>query len=239
MISVAMASYNGEKYIRTQIQSVLDNLGREDEIVISDDGSDDQTIEIIQSFQDDRIHLLHGPKEGVNKNFEHALKHCQGDYIFLCDQDDLWYPNKVSKMMKIFKSQDFVLIEHDAKVIDSNGNIMFPSFFQHRKVRKGIIKNFLRNTYHGCLIAFSSELKSEIFPIPKNGCLHDQWIGLIAEMNGRTCFYNKVLMEYKRHGDNVSSFKHLPFVIQIKNRMILGVNLLFYMIRKNKKRWTR
>ena len=88
MISVAMTSFNGEKHIKRQIDSILANLDTSDELVISDDGSTDRTIEIIQSLHDNRIVLVYGPKKGINKNFENAIYHCKGDYIFLSDQDD-------------------------------------------------------------------------------------------------------------------------------------------------------
>lgn len=102
MISVAMASFNGEKYIKKQILSILDNLNEDDELVISDDGSTDCTLQIIKEFQDSRIKLIKGNHEGINKNFENAIVHCMGDYIFLSDQDDEWYPSKVSTVMKYF-----------------------------------------------------------------------------------------------------------------------------------------
>lgn len=232
MISVAMATCNGEQYVRLQLQSVLDNLGQEDEIVISDDGSCDHTVKMIHSFQDTRIRLYKGPQKGINKNFENAIRHCRGDYIFLCDQDDFWYPDKISRVMKVFEQRRCVLVEHDAKVTDADGHVILPSFFRHRRVRRGVMKNFLRNTYHGCLMAFTSQLKKEILPIPDSGCLHDQWIGLVAELNGPTYFYARILMEYKRHGRNASSFQHLPFLTQIKNRILLGKHLVLYIMRK-------
>ena len=76
MISVAMTSYNGEKYIKHQMESVLANLQEDDEVIVSDDGSSDKTLEIIQSFNDSRIKIVLGPGEGINKNFENAIKHC-------------------------------------------------------------------------------------------------------------------------------------------------------------------
>lgn len=91
MISVCMPTYNGEKFIRIQLESILSQLGNDDEIVISDDSSTDKTVEITKSFNDSRIHLLenntfHSPIY----NLENALKNAKGDFIFLSDQDDEW-----------------------------------------------------------------------------------------------------------------------------------------------------
>lgn len=229
MISVAMASYNGEKYIKKQIQSILDNLNQDDEVVISDDGSTDSTLKIIAGLNDSRIKLIAGPHNGINKNFENAIKHCKGDYIFLSDQDDIWYPNKVCIVMKYFKNNpSCVLIQHDAKVTDGEGNILIHSFSKHRKVRNGIIKNLMRNTYHGCLMAFKSKLRDYIIPIPRKGCFHDQWIGLMANGKGDCLFIEETLMEYRRYENNASNFTGNPIHIQLKNRIITFMNLLLY-----------
>ena len=120
MISVCMATYNGGKYIKEQLDSILPQLGKEDELVISDDGSKDNTYSIIQSYGDERIKLFynHG-KHGFVGNFENALKQCKGDYIFLSDQDDIWKVNKVSVVME--KLKDYSLVIHDAEIVDGEG----------------------------------------------------------------------------------------------------------------------
>lgn len=233
-ISVAMASYNGEKYIKKQIETILENLNYSDELVISDDGSSDMTIEIIKSFEDNRIKLLNGPKKGLKKNFENAIKNSSGDIIFLADQDDIWMKNKVNKVVKCFNSNDYILIQHDAIVVDDNNSVMFESFAEHRKVKTGIVKNLIKNSYHGCCIAFRKELKKEILPIPNNIYLHDEWIGLVAELNGKTYFLNEKLMEYRRHSQNTSSFKHLPIKEMLVNRINYTKELLKYVRRRKK-----
>ena len=230
MISVAMASYNGEKYIKRQISSILVNLGQEDELVISDDGSTDRTLEIVNLFCDDRIRVVGGPQKGLVKNFENAIKECKGEYIFLCDQDDYWYDGKVEKIIKCFREKECLLVEHDAQVVDENGTVIYPSFFQYRRVRRGVVKNWLRNTYHGCLIAFDARIKPYIFPFPESGCYHDQWIGIIADYLGEVEFYDKKLMDYVRHGENESSFKHLPFIKQALYR----IKLLCFLIKQQR-----
>lgn len=221
MVSVAMATYNGSKYIRRQIESILLNLSPEDEIVVSDDGSSDETIDIVLSFKDNRIRIVDGPCKGLVLNFANAIDNCRGDYIFLCDQDDYWYPNKVERVLKAFEEHNCVLIEHNGRVIDDDQNIIYPDFFKFRRVRSGFLKNLIRNTYHGCLIAFRSELKDRLKPYPEKGCFHDQWIGLVAEKHGGCFFLDEILMDYYRHPGNVSSFEHLPIIKQMQNRFLL------------------
>lgn len=232
-VSVAMATYNGEKYIKEQITTILNNLKENDELVISDDGSKDNTINIIKSFNDKRIKLVDGPKMGLKQNFNNAIKNTTGDYIFLSDQDDIWLPNKVDKMLEAFEKNNYILIQHDAIVVDENDNVIFESFAEHRKVKTGIIKNLIKNSYHGCCIAFRKELKDKILPIPDEIYLHDQWIGMIAEVEGKTKFLEQKLMKYRRHSANTSSFKHFTFKVMFKNRLgYLRALLNYYKRRK-------
>ena len=190
-VSVAMATYNGEKYIKEQIETILNNLDDKDELVISDDGSSDMTIEIINKINDKRIKLLEGPRKGLKKNFENAIKNTTGDVIFLSDQDDIWMENKVEKVLECFNNNNYILIQHDAVVVDENDKVIYESFAEHRKVKTGVIKNLIKNSYHGCCIAFRKELIKEILPIPDNVYLHDEWIGIVAELNGKTYFLDE------------------------------------------------
>lgn len=227
-VSVAMATYNGEKYIKEQITTILDNLQDNDELVISDDGSNDNTINIIKSFNDQRIKLINGPRKGLKQNFNNAIKNTTGDYIFLSDQDDIWMSDKVNKILEEFRKNDYILIQHDAIVVDEKDNIIFDSFAEHRKVKTGIVKNLIKNSYHGCCITFKKELKNKILPIPDTIYLHDQWIGMIAEIEGKTYFLNEKLMKYRRHSENNSSFKHLSVGKMFKNRINYTKELLKY-----------
>ena len=120
MISVCIATYNGEKYIFEQISSILSQLGKDDEVIISDDGSTDDTIKIIESICDNRVRLLiNNGKHGFVSNFEKALMKSKGDFIFLSDQDDIWKSNKVQVVLKSLNKYDLVV--HDADLIDGNG----------------------------------------------------------------------------------------------------------------------
>lgn len=226
-ISVAMASYNGEKYIKEQIESVLINLSSEDELIISDDGSIDATKDIIKSFEDSRIHLIDGPKKGVKANFANAIANTTGDYIFLCDQDDIWEPDKVKKVMSVFSDSKVKVVVHDCILKDDEGKVLTESYFEYRSSGPGFFKNVMKNSYMGCCMAFTAELKAKVLPIPESIEMHDQWIGLIGDLTGRNVFISNKLIVYRRHENNVSDcFNHYGLGKMIKNRVCLLISLL-------------
>lgn len=203
MISVCIATYNGEKYIKSQLDSILIQLDTDDEIIISDDSSTDKTIQIIKSFNDKRIKLHENQKfRSPIFNFENALSYATGEYIFLSDQDDIWVPNKV-KIMKEFLT-DFDLVLSDTDIIDSNGNILNKSFYQMNGSKNGLVKNIVKNSYLGCTIAFNQRILQKALPFPKDIAMHDWWIGLIGELYGKTYFIDEKLIHYRRHGENAS-----------------------------------
>jgi glycosyltransferase involved in cell wall biosynthesis len=224
-ISVALAAYNGALYIRQQLDSILDNLSAEDEIVISDDGSTDGTIGIIEEYRkrDGRIRLLKGPGEGVIANFEHAISECRGTYIFLADQDDLWMPDKTAKVMTAFSDPKVHLVIHDAKVMNADlSETLMESFFTYRGSKPGVWVNLLKNRYMGCCMAFRRELIPKILPIPRDIPMHDQWIGLVCDhFYGNSVFLKEVLLYYRRHADAVSDFEHNSFAVMLHNRLHL------------------
>jgi glycosyltransferase involved in cell wall biosynthesis len=228
-ISVALAAYNGALYIRQQLDSILDNLAAEDEIVISDDGSTDGTLAILEEYRarDDRIRLLNGPGEGVIANFEHAISECRGDYIFLADQDDLWMPDKAEKVMRMFADPKVFLVIHDAKVMNADlSETLMESFFAYRSSKPGVWNNLLKNRYMGCCMAFRRELVPKLVPIPRDIPMHDQWIGLLSDYYyGKSVFLRETLLYYRRHAGAVSDFEHNSVMVMLKNRFRIYYNL--------------
>lgn len=229
LISVAMATYNGEKYIKEQIESILCNLKENDELIISDDGSTDNTINIIKelSRKDNRIKLYDGPQKGIKQNFANAISHCNNKYIFLSDQDDIWKKDKVKKVIKEFDNPNTLVVQHDAEVINQDLNVVLPSYFKYRKCGRGILKNIYKGTYLGCCMAFDSKLKKHILPIPENIDMHDTWIGIIGDVYGKNKFINDKLISYRRHGDNNSDiFHHHNIKTMIHDRICLIKELI-------------
>ena len=120
-ISVCLATYNGEKYIKEQLDSILPQLSANDEIIISDDNSTDDTINIIRSLNDERIKIYVNKTKGIVKNFENALNNASGDIIFLSDQDDVWKNDKVKKILSAFSSDNsLTFVFSNAEIIDEN-----------------------------------------------------------------------------------------------------------------------
>lgn len=211
MISVAMTTCNGLPYVQEQIDSILPQLGLDDELVISDDGSTDGTRDLIDNlaWQDKRVRVLNGPKTGLIDNFANALRTCKGDIIFLSDHDDVWLSDKVSQVMAVFAmNKDVVLVQHNARFTDGKLTPQSLTTFEWRHSRAGLAANLLRNRYQGCAMAFRHELLYAALPFPKGIPMHDQWLGLIAETTGKVCFYDEVLMLYRRHEANMSGIQH-------------------------------
>jgi glycosyltransferase involved in cell wall biosynthesis len=202
LISVCLATYNGEKYVAAQVESILASplVG---ELLVSDDGSSDRTIDIIERFSDPRIKVFRGPRAGVGKNFEFLLTKARGEYIFLSDQDDIWRPEKVKLMVEQLQQADLVI--SDCAVVDQDLKVLHPSYFDLMGSRPGFLKNITRNSYLGCCMALRRSLLTHILPLPKTLPLHDWWIGMIAEAFGKVTFLNVSLVEYRRHASNMSS----------------------------------
>lgn len=214
MISVCLTTYNGEKYISEQILSILNQLSEEDEIVVSDDGSVDATLSIINQINDSRIkiirHQTYNKKskfsfDRITRNFENALNNAKGDLIFLSDQDDIWLSNKVDIIKNIFNKNDCWLILHDCIIVDKNKVPIVNSYFKLNKSKPGCIYNLFNCSYLGSCMVFKRELLNKALPFPEKPVPHDLWLGLIAEKNKKVFFLNEKLMLYRRHENNQST----------------------------------
>jgi len=205
MISVCIATHNGEKYIREQLLSILPQLGAEDEIIISDDASTDTTLKIISDLHDSRIHILHHTPyskhhfiaDKATHNFENALYNCHGDYIFLSDQDDIWLPNKVQIVLQALQSSELII--HDCQIVDANLHLINPSYLDYIHVHTGAFQNAIRCTYLGCCMAFKRCVLHAALPFPPTCVAHDQWIGIISALQFRTKILHLPLIQYRRH----------------------------------------
>ena len=205
-ISVCMATYNGEKYIKEQLDSILFQLSDNDEVIISDDHSTDGTIEVIKSYNDGRIKVFMNSKEkGYTRNFENALEKASGDIIFLSDQDDVWMDDKVKKSLRLLEENDFVV--SDAQVVDNDLKTLAKSNFELRNVKHGFFNNFIRCRYLGACYAFNKKVLEKSLPFPKNSQYipHDYWIYMIAISNFKVDVIHEPLIQYRRHNLNTSS----------------------------------
>lgn len=207
-VSVVMATYNGSKYIREQIISILPQLEINDELLISDDGSLDDTIEIINEVvtytkPKCEIRIVNGPKNGVIKNFERLIELASKQIVVFSDQDDIWDEKKIMLIKNAFqKNSNLKVLVHDFETIDSESNITVNNSIP--RFRVGRVKNFLKNTFIGANMAARTDfLKYEALPFPENIPMHDSWIGILAK-NDETEFISEKLTHYRRHELNLT-----------------------------------
>lgn len=236
MNSICIATYNGEKYIHEQLTSILSQINIDDEVIISDDNSTDNTIQIINNINDPRIKIIQGGFHNFTFNFENAIKHAKGEYIFLSDQDDIWLPNKYSTTLNYLK--DYDLICSDAIITDQHLTPIHQSFFEYYNSGKGLLKNIIKCSYCGACIAFNKKILHAIQPFPNTTIFgHDLWIGLVAEIIGKVCFLNTPLILYRRHDSSLTSISNnfltrskRPLFIKIKSRLSIIYHLLKFKI---------
>jgi glycosyltransferase involved in cell wall biosynthesis len=214
MISVCMATYNGGKFIREQLESILSQLPADAEVIVADDGSTDDTLAIVKSFGDGRIRVLPAEKHlGVIYNYERALQASKGEFIFLADQDDIWLPGKVEKVLAALNDGDLVV--HDAWMLrpsDTQGSPWVRSgmLSDIRPYRKGLFANWWKNCYTGNCMAFRRLVLDKALPFPMNLPMHDQWIGLVAEKFFKVSYVKEPLIEYRQHLGNATHIGNSP-----------------------------
>ena len=233
MISVSLTTYNSQRFLHRQLETVLPQLAEGDELVVSDDGSTDATLDIINEFAQQYPHIhvrfvINSGPHGYTPNFENALRECKGDFIFLCDHDDLWMENKVKCCLQALQNADFVV--HDACIIDEKGDKLSPSFFALRHPRRTFMGNVVKFGFLGCCMAFRRNVLLRALPFPPNHQLatHDNWLTLVAMAYYRHVVLDEPLVAYRRHSANVSSGEannHRPLWFRLKYRTYLIWNL--------------
>jgi glycosyltransferase involved in cell wall biosynthesis len=229
-ISVCIATYNGEQFILEQITSIITQLNTNDEIIISDDNSTDNTLNIIRDLNDSRIKIhINSGEKGYSSNFENALRQATGDYIFLSDQDDIWKNNKIQTCVKYLKNYDFIV--SDATVINMHNEVLYDSFFSIRNPHKTLLGNLMKFGYLGCCFACRKSVINKSLPFPSHHKLatHDNWIFLIAIMFFKIKILDEKLILYKRHTSNISTggfIDKTTLGFKVKYRLYLIISLL-------------
>ncbi len=222
-VSVAMTTYNGARYVREQVESILACLAPEDELVISDDGSTDDTLSVLReiSESDARVKVIKGPGQGVVRNFECALDACRGEYLFLSDQDDRWHPDKVTEVLRCFEETGAQLVLHNAAIYNQTKGEVVGTMKERLGYTDGYFKNVLKHRFTGCCMAMTSELKGRVLPFPsqKEIMMHDWWIALVAIRTGKVSYIEKPLIDYRIHENNVVGLKKDSFLKRISTRV--------------------
>jgi glycosyltransferase involved in cell wall biosynthesis len=198
-----MAVKNGEAYIEEQINSIVGQLGPNDELIVSDDQSTDATLDIVQNFGDPRIKIFTSPRRGAANNFELALSRSSGDFIFLADQDDIWHADKLSRMVAYL--MEFDLVVCDCALVDAEQKVLVDSFFEWNNSGKGFVKNLISNSYMGCCMGFRRKVLTKVLPFPHNVASHDFWIGMVAETHFKPLFLKNILVNHRIHSSNAST----------------------------------
>ncbi len=237
MISVCMATYNGERFLRRQLDTILPQLASGDELVISDDSSSDGTASILAEYAraDSRIRLFTGQRFcNPIFNFEFALNQARGEIIVLADQDDIWLANKLSAVREFFTANAArpLLLVLDGEVVDESELLLYPSVLAKLKAGPGFWKNLFDNRYLGCCMAFSRDLLGWALPFPRRIPMHDMWLGQLCERVGTTEFLPVVTMRYRKHSASLTDFRiqFRPW-LQIKRRVILATSLMWRSLR--------
>lgn len=213
-IDVLLATYNGEKYVREQIESILNQSYKNIRLIISDDCSNDNTVNILKEYEkkDNRVILyIQSQNLGVVANIEFLLKKVENRLYMLSDQDDIWLPEKIEKSVEVLKINDVDLVFGDLEVVDKELKTIYPSFgdfmLLNKKIRNYINTyrlNYLYNCVTGCTVLSKREFIEKILPLPKSSkyLIHDHWIGLIVSLNGKLAYIPEKYIKYRQHGNN-------------------------------------
>jgi rhamnosyltransferase len=211
-IAIVMATFNGENYIAEQIESLIRQTYKNWQLIIRDDGSVDNTLAVIASYAqcDDRIKLITDDigNLGYNRNYCHLLSIPQNAYIAICDQDDVWHPEKLAQSLCVLKTLETphktpALVHCDAIVVDSDLNVIRERFIGKRGSRLGLRGVLFGNSVQGATILMNAALKAIALHRPCLKIPYDYNLGLLAEMFGKRAFICESLLQYRQHNNNV------------------------------------
>ncbi len=227
-----LAVYNGEKYLKQQIDSILNQSVKDIKIVIRDDASTDNSVDIINYYCNeypDKIFCLCGESTGSAKqNFARLLECCDDDYIMFCDQDDVWLPQKVEITLAAMQNAEGkdatipVLVHTDLKVVDQELNVISESFFEFQRLAQTDItlpKLLVQNYVTGCTVMINRALKEKCGLIPQNCIMHDWWLALVSVLFGKLVCVNEPTILYRQHADNQVGAKAAYGIAFIKRKL--------------------
>lgn len=224
-INIIMATYQGEKYIRQQLDSILESTYTDYILSIYDDGSKDQTIEIIESYQKkypDKIHLYKNVKNmGHFRNFLQGVVHTPYEYVMFCDQDDVWNSDKIEATYQCMKRAEAkhrnklpIAVFTDATIVDEALQFKHESFHKSGGLDTSKLDFphlLMENKMMGCTMMLNRALIEKVSFLPEQARFHDWWLALIAAAYGEVIYLPKATMLYRQHGNNVvgnASFGH-------------------------------
>lgn len=231
LISIALATYNGESFLAAQLDSLLAQDYPHLEIVVSDDGSSDKTWIILQNYIQKSsipIYIYQNTKtKGFVMNFANVLSYCKGDYIALCDQDDIWYSHKITRLYNYLQEQKALMVYSNANIIDAQGNSLhvtwYHGFNKSNNPLSGQIPEslYLYSYITGCMTLLDAKLLQKV-TINEQVYYHDWFLGWAAARYGKIAFLNENLMDYRRHSNTLTA--------RIKKKTWIPKNINIYKI---------
>lgn len=228
-ISVVVTTYNGKMHLEKQLLSLLQQERVPDEVLIFDDGSTDGTIEQVQNFiRKNALKtwqlIVNTERKGWKRNFMEGLRKASGDILFPCDQDDIWYPEKLAEMTAVMlQHPEIQLLACDYHVIYEPGALKATVYKKTSAETQGLIarygftRHFFMNPYPGCTYAVRRDFFDAVNGLWFDGSPHDEFLWLMAAMQDGAWFYNRVLMDYVRYSDNASGVRYKDVALQKEN----------------------
>lgn len=214
-ISVVLATYNSSRYLRQQLESILDQTMPPDELVVCDDRSTDNTLEILKEYADRiKLNLNVNPESlGPVRNFAKGISLASSDLIALSDHDDVWLPHKletsVNKLLELEAGEQAdtpVMVFTDLKLVDEGLSLIAESFRAYsgaKPHKNSLARLLLRNTVTGCTILMNRALAELALPVGEHALMHDHWLALVAAAFGKMAFIEEATVLYRQHGGNV------------------------------------
>lgn len=222
-VSIALCTYNGAAYLEEQLDTLVNQIHPNLEIVVVDDRSNDRTVEIIKQYTETypAIKLHINPENlGYTRNFEKAIRLCTGDYIALCDQDDIWERNKISTMIE--RIGDYALAYHDSAFIDEKGILLNKKLSDIRNCYSGNDSRVF--LFDNCVLGHASFFKRELVNVMgsfNDLVIHDRWLAYVATNNGGIVYIDEPLVKYRQHlNANTNILKQERAVNAAKNDSI-------------------
>lgn len=235
MILIILSTYNGEKYLKEQLDSIFFQTYKNFEIIARDDGSNDNTINILKSYN---IKILDtdknlGAKLSFSTLLNYAVKNTDAEYFMFCDQDDIWKSDKIEKTIANMKelekeNSDLPLLVHtDLEVVDEKLNVLNKSFWKYEKrdpSLNSINRLIMQSTVTGCTMMINRKLAELSFPVSENSIMHDWWISMVASNFGKIAYLEESTISYRQHSSNDTGSKKFGLSLILK----MAVNFLFY-----------
>ena len=233
-VDIVLATYNGEKFIAQQLDSIISQTYSNWKLIISDDGSTDNTISIIENYinSDERIILVNKTRQGgVVPNFSRALEFVTSNYIMFSDQDDYWLPEKIEHLKGILENKESLigniplLVFSDFTVTSENLTVLIQNFYVGKGLNPecNLDPRFLswRSTLFGCTVMFNKSLYKIAFPFKHESVvMHDQWFALEASLSGCVLYAKKSLVYHRQHDNNVVGSKVKTFAERLKGSLV-------------------